>query len=112
MIDETTPRPWGSRPCDQGGEVLLRGEAVSGGTERHPQAYIQIVPAADARLIVRAVNAHDAMVAALRLMMDPHTGHEYECVQAEFKEPGDDCSACCKTARAALALAEKGVGGE
>ncbi len=46
-----------------------------------------------AALIVRAVNAHDALVKALARMVD-----EFACTD-------DDCPRGCKKARAALALA-------
>jgi len=61
-MPDPTPRPWTLQECSQGGKTLVR--RVPGEVPwEHPQGYVQIVPAEDADLIVRAVNSHDALEA-------------------------------------------------
>lgn len=45
-----SPGPWEMTPCQHGGGLLIRG----GGSNKHPQASLQIVPIDDARLIAAA----------------------------------------------------------
>lgn len=66
-MDDTTPRPWILR-YEPGRSVYeVRG---SDETIMHSEAYYPEAPTiADAALIVRAVNAHEALVAILRAVV-------------------------------------------
>lgn len=58
MTDKATPRPWSARGLD--GSLTVYGDG-----DKYKVAYY--VTDDDAALIVRAVNAHDVLVDALRL---------------------------------------------
>ncbi len=92
MSDKTTPRPWSARYHD-GCETREMGpcEVVADGCvviRLDCGIYMQ---RPDAEYMLRAVNAHDELVAALRQTMD--------CVNVN----GKPCSDCRRLARAALA---------
>ena len=117
--DKTTPRPWGygyHRGLDEHlVGVTLENVAII--EDRHENA------AENAALIVRAVNAHDDLVAALRDLVSvpdivggPHDVPRYHCrycgrdyspvegLDTPLNCPSDDCRAW--QARDALAKAE------
>ena len=70
-MKEPTPRPWvvdfNHRIVDGEGEPIADCKVVGAITRLSNQK-----PAADAALIVRAVNAHDDLVAALRALVDKY----------------------------------------
>lgn len=101
MSDEATPRPWAT----SGRFVYADGRAVSDCFKNTPEAE------ANARLIVRAVNAHEALVTALRDLLAgiPEFPHPETPEHAAIR--GDSIHitvAQARTARAALKLAEDG----
>lgn len=104
--DKATPRPWRAHGCVI--EAASRCVTVTrGGIARAD--WQDDCP--DARLIVRAVNAHDAMREALRMM-------DVDAIAARVRAMSQDSSARCEeyaillgeigaAARAALATAEQ-----
>jgi hypothetical protein len=104
--DKTTPRPWGygyHRGLDEHlVGVTLENVAII--EDRHENA------AENAALIVKAVNAHDELVEALRDIVSflDEYGREGYCLVCCPPEPGEHIEGDCEllTARAALAKAE------
>ena len=87
-MSKATPRPWVVHPLElyegYGAYAVIGndGETVCDAQTYYPKA----VKEADQRLIVRAVNAHDAMREALMAVCDPdnykHAGEPHESVLA------------------------------
>ena len=72
MKDKTTPRPWKEYPAPYSNRIEADGSSVA--SVRLPE---------DTELIVRAVNAHDALVEALDSAPIPRLGETLEqfCVR-------------------------------
>lgn len=63
------------------------------------------VAKARAERVVKTVNAHDALVDALRKLTNEH-GHLFVCGRQTPPDPSRPCRPACEAARAALKLAE------
>ena len=66
-MSEHTSTPWIAEPCEHGGALLIR--PISKGIYQ-AQERIQIVPLEDAQFIVKAVNSHEALVSALKAVLE------------------------------------------
>lgn len=101
---EHTPTPWRVGEREAGDLVILAGERRI--ARMAFDLYVSTFAAdANAALIVRAVNAHEALLSALRNLIDGIYSH-----QRAHKCPGFDCATCTPgghiaEAEAALALA-------
>ena len=104
--DKSTPRPWG---LERDGLTLTMGDQIVA-TAIAPDGASLAEQRANAALIVRAVNAHDAMREALRLM-------DADAIGARIRAMSVDPTARCEeyatllgeigtAARAALAQAD------
>ena len=73
MNAKHSPLPWRLIENSAGGATLVRG---NGDWRAHAQSHLQIVPREDAEFIVRAVNAHEELLAALKQAIDVHCGQD------------------------------------
>jgi hypothetical protein len=102
-----TPRPWEtSAVADTEGDqwdicAAGAGDMIADlrgcGTSQQQEA--------NAGFIVKAVNAHDALVSALQKQMNEH-GHLFACGRQTPPDAARPCRPACEAARAALNLAE------
>jgi hypothetical protein len=66
---EHTPTPWEVHEVEDSGEVVSRGMRQVGGKGINKGEEFELFDKADADFIVRAVNAHDDLLAAARMAL-------------------------------------------
>jgi hypothetical protein len=107
-----TPTPWRVYKTTNGRLLLGIGDADAGGITDAEFGLWRSEPerSANAAFIVKAVNSHEALVTALRDILDnTHVGKAGQIV-TERSKYGNYPARCYHAARAALAFAEAGNG--
>jgi hypothetical protein len=107
-----TPTPWRVYKTTNGRLLLGIGDADAGGITDAEFGLWRSEPerSANAAFIVKAVNSHEALVTALRDILDnTHVGKAGQIV-TERSKYGNYPARCYHAARAALASAEAGNG--
>ena len=120
MKNEATPRPW---HISKDEEVIANQKTAIISNSGRPIALTTYIMApsdwkledqANAELIVRAVNAHDAMLEALRAVewiiancIVSHGTADHHCPLCGVKRPEEHGSTCQLTAAITLATEEK-----
>lgn len=99
---EPTPPPWRFKQGNGDTGWFIRGEEGS-----RTEIHVLVSPASDAKRIVRCVNTHDELVAAVQLAIDFHGADTTAFV--EKYGHGVGTREMCDRLRAALALAKKEV---